>query len=253
MLLLLLLLLLLLMVVMIMMIVVMVMVGAHVVVYGSDCRSLPYSIHFSEFTPIFFFTRNEKKTRKYSKFIRKWPPTVTRSALILIELLQAVTNKAQKTLGFYCIPHATVVLAVEYALTWSVTIFPPPSPPSLGVMRLSDLSHIFRSENFPANLMKQYINLLSKFEVALRWSSEYLLVPSLLPYKQQDTNQPVPTGVSPLVTRAMNMAAYIKNRVLRRQYVMSYVPSGFWPRLITRLECLFLSLEFSDLIIYFLS
>ncbi|KAK3754845.1 hypothetical protein QZH41_011322 [Actinostola sp. cb2023] len=103
-----------------------------------------------------------------------------------------------------------------------------------GVMKLSDLSLIFRSENFPANLIKQYINLLSKFEVALQWSSEYLLVPSLLPDRQPISNQPIAPGVSPLVTRAMNMAAYTKTRVLRRQYVMSYVPSGFWPRLITR-------------------
>ena len=103
-----------------------------------------------------------------------------------------------------------------------------------GVMKLSDLSQIFRSEKFPANLMKQYINLLSKFEVALPWSAEFLLVPSLLPDSQQDSNQPLAAGVSPVVAQAMNMCAYTKGRVLRRQYVMSYVPSGFWPRLITR-------------------
>lgn len=105
---------------------------------------------------------------------------------------------------------------------------------SAGVMKLSDLSHIFRSENFPANLIKQYINLLSKFEVALPWSAEYLLVPSLLPDRQPVSIQPIAPEVSPVVSRAMNMAAYTKTRVLRRQYVMSYVPSGFWPRLITR-------------------
>ena len=103
-----------------------------------------------------------------------------------------------------------------------------------GVMKRSDLSQIFRSERFPANLMSQYINLLSKFEVALPWSSEFLLVPSLLPDSQQDTNQPVAAGVSNAVAQAMNATAYTKGRVLRRQYVMSYVPSGFWPRLITR-------------------
>ncbi|XP_068698664.1 leucine-rich repeat serine/threonine-protein kinase 1-like [Montipora capricornis] len=103
-----------------------------------------------------------------------------------------------------------------------------------GVMKRSDLSQIFRSERFPANLMSQYINLLSKFEVALPWSAEFLLVPSLLPDSQQDTNQPVAAGVSNAVAQAMNATAYTKGRVLRRQYVMSYVPSGFWPRLITR-------------------
>ena len=101
-------------------------------------------------------------------------------------------------------------------------------------MKLSDLSHIFRSENFPANLNKQYINLLSKFEVALPWSSEYLLVPSLLPDCQQVSCKPIAAGVSPALERAMSATAYTRSRVLRRQHVMSYVPSGFWPRLITR-------------------
>jgi len=103
-----------------------------------------------------------------------------------------------------------------------------------GVMKRSDLSQIFRSERFPANLMSQYINLLSKFEVALQWSAEFLLVPSLLPNTQQDTNQPVAAGVSRAVAQAMNVSAYVKPKVLRRQYVMSYIPSGFWPRLMTR-------------------
>ena len=103
-----------------------------------------------------------------------------------------------------------------------------------GVMKRSDLSQIFRSERFPANLMSQYVNLLSKFEVALPWSPEFLLVPSLLPNSQQDTNQPVAAGVSKKVAQAMHMTAYTRGKVLRRQYVMSYVPSGFWPRLITR-------------------
>lgn len=101
-------------------------------------------------------------------------------------------------------------------------------------MKRSDLSQIFRSERFPANLMSQYINLLSKFEVALPWSPEFLLVPSLLPDSQQETNLPVAAGVSAAVAQAMNVTAYTQPKVLRRQYVMSYVPSGFWPRLITR-------------------
>lgn len=111
----------------------------------------------------------------------------------------------------------------------------------LGVMKRSDLSQIFRSERFPANLMSQYINLLSKFEVALPWSAEFLLVPSLLPDSQQETNQPVAAGVSSAVAQAMNSTAYTKGKVLRRQYVMSYVPSGFWPRLVTRLAMMKIS------------
>ena len=40
----------------------------HVVVYWYDCRYLPYSIHFSEFMPIFFHEKTDK-TGKYSKSV----------------------------------------------------------------------------------------------------------------------------------------------------------------------------------------
>ena len=102
-------------------------------------------------------------------------------------------------------------------------------------MRSSDLSQLFRSDRFPSNLIRQYVDLLNKFEVALPWSTDHLLVPSLLP-EQQIGNRNVMPGTSTVVARAMNMAAYTENRVLRRQYLMSYVPSGFWARLITRYE-----------------
>ena len=57
--------------------------NAHVVVYRSDCRYLPYSIHFSKFFP-FIFTRKRTKhenTRSPPfRMIRRWLPTVTRRA-----------------------------------------------------------------------------------------------------------------------------------------------------------------------------
>jgi hypothetical protein len=101
-------------------------------------------------------------------------------------------------------------------------------------MRSSDLSQLFRSDRFPSKFIHEYIDLLNKFEVALPLITEHLLVPSLLPEQQIGSRNIMAQGVSTVIARAMNMAAYTENRVLRRQYVMSYVPSGFWARLITR-------------------
>lgn len=101
-------------------------------------------------------------------------------------------------------------------------------------MRFSDLSQLFRSDRFPSSFIREYVDLLNKFDVALPWSHENLLVPSLLPENQIVCRNIVAPGVSSVVARSMNMAAYTENRVLRRQYIMSYVPSGFWARLITR-------------------
>ena len=47
------------------------LLGAHVVVYQSDCQYLPYSIHGSEFMPV-CFTRKQTKHEN----TQKGPPTV---------------------------------------------------------------------------------------------------------------------------------------------------------------------------------
>lgn len=101
-------------------------------------------------------------------------------------------------------------------------------------MKTSDLSQLFRSDRFPSRFIQEYVDLLSKFEVALPMITGLLLVPSLLPEQQIGSRNIVAPGTSAVVARAMNMAAYTDNRVLRRQYLMSYVPSGFWARLMTR-------------------
>ncbi|KAH9518581.1 hypothetical protein Btru_005705, partial [Bulinus truncatus] len=51
-----------------------------------------------------------------------------------------------------------------------------------GVMRLSNLEFLFKSSTFQPEHIKGYItSLLSKFEVALQFDEEFLLLPSLLP------------------------------------------------------------------------
>ncbi|GAB6033061.1 hypothetical protein CHUAL_012677 [Chamberlinius hualienensis] len=140
-----------------------------------------------------------------------------------------------------------------------------------GVMRMDDLKLAFKSSVFVSMDVKNYIvNLLNKFEVALTWDNRTLLIPSLLPLEEQmrsgipgcdvripvrsrgwifrskvfPTNKPnqpkcaeeAPDG-SPL---HCNEDYCIQNHFdphasIRRLLIMSYFPSGFWPRLITRM------------------
>ena len=103
-----------------------------------------------------------------------------------------------------------------------------------GVLKISDLRQlIFRGERFSPALVDKYIDLMSKFEVAIKISDRYLLVPTLLPEVQRDCPK-ISDNLCPDLQQAMNVYAYMKHRVHRRQYLMSYVPSGFWARLITR-------------------
>ena len=79
----------------------------------------------------------------------------------------------------------------------------------------------------------KYVELMSKFEVAIKISDKFLLIPSLLPDKQRECPV-VADHESPELRKAMNIHTYLNHRVHRRQYLMSYVPSGFWARLLTR-------------------
>ena len=105
----------------------------------------------------------------------------------------------------------------------------------IGVLKISDLQNqIFHGEKrFPSAMVMKYVNLMSKFEVAIKISDKFLLIPSLLPNKQKEC--PVVCDIeSPELRKAMNIHAYLNNDVYRRQYLMSYTPSGFWARLLAR-------------------
>ena len=50
------------------------------------------------------------------------------------------------------------------------------------MMRADDLKVLFKNAAFkPEDIRAYVINLLSKFEVALRWNQDSLLIPSMLP------------------------------------------------------------------------
>lgn len=123
-----------------------------------------------------------------------------------------------------------------------------------GVMKLDDLQIVLKS----STCTREYIvNLLNKFEVALTWDSRSLLIPSLLPSEEDMYGQkaqpilikvPVKSKLRKLRAKTLSQSVldftdifeHITSRSdpevsVRRLLLMSYFPSGFWSRLITRI------------------
>nr|XP_022298273.1 leucine-rich repeat serine/threonine-protein kinase 2-like isoform X2 [Crassostrea virginica] len=93
-----------------------------------------------------------------------------------------------------------------------------------GILRKKDVKLLFTGKTvenfvFPKDLIPQYLRLLEKFEIALPYSEEELLIPCHLPEKKPVLNMPVLS----------------KNEKICRYYELTYVPMGMWSRLITRL------------------
>lgn len=134
-----------------------------------------------------------------------------------------------------------------------------------GVMKIEDLQHLFKSSCLGTNDNRSYIvSLLNKFEVALTWDARTLLIPSLLPTEEESANGKAVTVK--IVARSRGWAMRSKKNLplgsydsitepsaesetpnyeiypvarpeksLSRLLLMSYFPSGFWSRLITRI------------------
>ena len=93
---------------------------------------------------------------------------------------------------------------------------------------LFNRSSILKNDAAKANT---YIELLQKFEVALRVNKSYVLIPSLMPTE----------AVYPKLDDSLKGLSLSKGHVdsfippLRRFWFSNYVPEGFWPRLICRI------------------
>jgi len=104
------------------------------------------------------------------------------------------------------------------------------------------------------------VSLLNKFEVALTWDSRTLLIPSLLPLQEAATPNSGSTVKLSQRSRGRSLGCSVSQEVnlnnliyeqrsahtspsssatasqgLRRILLMTYFPSGFWSRLITRI------------------
>ena len=154
---------------------------------------------------------------------------------------------------------------VLYDIVWDSSmslycLFSPPSPPGLnsGILNKSALQQVFRGQIFPIEFQQEYIELLNKFEVAIQVDRNSLLVPSCLSTKpaytlhrrsnyfprltlEQIADQIIPElftsskdhRASPCGTDHPLFPQHT-SLILRRFYFMPHVPSGFWPRLISR-------------------
>ncbi|KAG4071917.1 hypothetical protein HA402_006078 [Bradysia odoriphaga] len=116
-----------------------------------------------------------------------------------------------------------------------------------GLMKIDDLQHIFKSSSAIAKNQYSYIvTLLNKFEVALSWDSRTLLIPSLLPDAEKSANEVVikvsqkSFQQSKSYSSENDLLSYSisferQDKSITRLLLMSYFPSGFWSRLITRI------------------
>lgn len=75
----------------------------------------------------------------------------------------------------------------------------------------------------PEMLQPIYISLLEKFEVAMVTNQQHIIIPSLMPVEAQ------------ILVHDESVVTDNYQPPLRRFWYSSYIPDGFWPRLICRI------------------
>ena len=88
-------------------------------------------------------------------------------------------------------------------------------------------------QEIPEKLKQKYIQLLEKFEVALKIDSFHVIIPSLMP---DSAPYPKTNDILSDVTASYphNFDSYYQPP-FRRFWFSNYIPDGFWPRLICRI------------------
>ncbi|KAL5018104.1 hypothetical protein ScPMuIL_003826 [Solemya velum] len=144
-----------------------------------------------------------------------------------------------------------------------------------GIMKIDHLKVLFKKSLFrtqSVDFQAYILSLLNKFELALQFDKDHLILPSLLPTEQQMPDfihkksdprinlkpkghlhvpeiipqKPMEEGQSifyvPLTPVSDNKLILLKKEASHnslfsycRLYLLTYFPSGFWPRLITRI------------------
>ena len=98
-----------------------------------------------------------------------------------------------------------------------------------------DMKDLFtESKNFQG-FKDECINLLSKFDIALRLESQHLLVPSLLPVEPPRFLLSSTSDDEMLINSCPNNSENIVYPPLRKFWFSKFIPNGFWPRFICRL------------------
>jgi serine/threonine protein kinase len=101
-------------------------------------------------------------------------------------------------------------------------------------MEKDKLVHVFKSGAF--ELKEEYIYLMTKFEVVIPVGpeEEYLLIPSKLPDSIDQAQSLQPRRPNMHQGKEASTVVAATKSIVCRFYYMIYVPSGFWPRLISR-------------------
>ena len=84
-------------------------------------------------------------------------------------------------------------------------------------------------QDIPDKLKQKYIQLLEKFEVALKIDRRHVIIPSLMP---DSVRYPKTNDILSDVTSSFD--PYYQPP-FRRFWLSNYIPDGFWPRLICRI------------------
>ena len=100
-----------------------------------------------------------------------------------------------------------------------------------------DINDLFTESKALQAFKDECINLLSKFDIALRLRHQHLLIPSLLPV-DQPTSLPLCINVNNEVLNGICLDDDSENIFyppLWKIWFSKFIPNGFWPRLICRL------------------
>ena len=117
-----------------------------------------------------------------------------------------------------------------------------------GFMLVEALNKIFQNSSKCVNcdIVTEFLTLMQRFEVILMLDKQRILIPSLLPKKQQDSCIVFPKFVSldelemtcclqELSKQPYAPICQLPHPILVRFYLLPFVPNGFFPRLIARL------------------
>ena len=111
-----------------------------------------------------------------------------------------------------------------------------------GIIKESELQIIFQNKHkfLFLEYNREYLYIMEKFEILINLGDGRLLIPSMLPLERPDmVDQVIPDEYefhqeSPLESLEPSCIKQ-QSTIIRRRILFSYIPSGFWNRLISRI------------------
>lgn len=108
----------------------------------------------------------------------------------------------------------------------------------LGFMKIDEVRSLYSNSPY----CDQFVDLMRKFEVIFRLNKQHILIPSLIPVREEDACTIYSSSIYDSIrnVRSSNIESYTKLSELNsslycRYYMLPFIPSGFFVRLIARL------------------